>query len=145
MAALTDYFENKLIDQIFRGQAFTFPASLYIGLLTAAPSDSAAGTEVAGGAYARVAVAGSLANWAGTQGAGTTVASSGTGGTTSNNGVITFPTPSAGWGVVGWVGIYDASSAGNLLAYAALSVSKTINQGDAVTFPAASLTFQIDN
>jgi hypothetical protein len=145
MAALTDYFENKLIDQIFRGQAYAFPASLYIGLLTAAPSDSTAGTEVAGGAYARVAVAGSLANWAGTQAAGSTVASTGTGGTTSNNGVITFPTPSAGWGVVTHVGIYDAAAAGNLLAYATLSVAKTINSGDAVTFPAGSLTFQIDN
>jgi len=145
MAALTDYLENKLIDQLFRGQAYAFPASLYVGLLTAAPSDSAAGTEVTGGAYARVAVASSLANWAGTQAAGSTVASSGTGGTTSNNGVITFPTPSAGWGVVAYVGIYDAAAAGNLLAYAALSVAKTINIGDAVTFPAASLTFQIDN
>lgn len=86
MGMMTDYVENKIVDWMFRGQTFTPPASLYVGLLTAAPSDSAAGTEVTGGSYARVAVAGSLANWAGTQGAGTTVASSGNTATTSNNG-----------------------------------------------------------
>lgn len=144
MAALTDYLENKLIDQIFRGQAYSFPTTLYVGLLTAAPSDSAAGTEVTGGSYARVGVTNSLANWAGTQGAGTTVASSGTTGTTSNNAAVTFPTPTASWGTVTHVGIYDASSAGNLLIYAAVSTSKLVNTGDPVDFPIAQLTFQID-
>ena len=146
MAALSDYLENKLIDYILRGQAFAAPATVYVGLLTVAPTDSTAGTEVTGNAYARVAVTSSLANWAGTQSAGSTVASSGTGGTTSNNAVITFPTPSpSGWGVVVAFGVYDAASAGNLLFYAALTLSKTINSGDGVTFPVALLTFQIDN
>jgi hypothetical protein len=146
MSALTDYTENKLIDWLLRGQAFTPPATVYIGLLTAAPSDSAAGTEVSGGSYARVAVTSSLANWAGTQSAGSTSASSGTGGTTSNNGTITFPAPTANWGVVTHIGIYDASSGGNLLISAALTTSKTINNGDsAPSFAAGSLTFQIDN
>lgn len=145
MAAMSDYLENKLIDQIFRGQAFTFPTTLYVGLLTAAPSDTGGGTEVAGSNYARVAVTNSLANWAGTQGSGTTVASSGATGTTSNNAVITFPTPSATWGTVAYFGIYDASTAGNLLFYGTLTISKVINSGDTVTFPAAALSIQIDN
>lgn len=145
MAAMSDYLENKLIDQVFRGQAYTFPTSLYIGLLTVAPTDSTAGTEVSGSAYARVTVANTLANWAGTQGAGTTVASSGTTGTTSNNAIISFPTPTATWGTVVAFGIYDAASAGNLLFYGTLSVAKTINNGDTVTFPAAALSIQIDN
>jgi hypothetical protein len=145
MAAMSDYLENKLIDQIFRAQAYTFPGTLYVALLTAAPTDAGGGTEVSGGAYARVAVTNSLANWAGTQGAGTTVASTGTTATTSNNGVITFPTPSATWGTVVAFGIYDASTAGNLLFYGTLTTSKTINIGDTVTFPAASLSIQLDN
>jgi hypothetical protein len=37
-------------------------------------------------------------------------------------------------------GIYDATSAGNLLFWGSLTISKTINQGDTVSFPAASLT-----
>lgn len=146
MAAMSDYLENKLIDQLFRGQAYTFPTTVYVGLLTAAPSDTGGGTEVSGGSYARVAVASSLANWAGTQGAGTTTASSGTTGTTSNNGNITFPAPTANWGVVTSVGVYDALSGGNLLIYGALTINKTINNGDsAPVFQAGTLSFQIDN
>lgn len=146
MAALSDYLENKIIDYLLRGQAFTAPATVYVGLLTAAPSDTGGGTEVTGNAYARVAVASSLANWAGTQAAASTVASSGATGTTSNNAAITYPTPTpAGWGVVTHFAVYDAASAGNLLFYAALTVSKTINAGDSVSFAPAALTLQIDN
>lgn len=156
MAAFSDFAENKLIDFIFRGQALgitgasaaagTGPTSLYVGLLTANATDSTSGTEVTGGSYARVAVTSSLANWAGTQSAGSTTASSGTSGTTSNNGAITFPAPTANWGVVTGVGVYDASTAGNLLFYTALTVSKTVNNGDsAPSFAAAALTFQLDN
>lgn len=140
MSAMSDYLENKLVDQIFRAQAFAFPATLFVGLLTAAPSDSGGGTEVTGGSYARASVTASLANFAGTQGAGTTVASTGTGGQTSNNATISFATPTASWGTVTHFGIYDAASAGNLLFWGALTISKTINQGDTVTFPAASLS-----
>jgi hypothetical protein len=143
--ALSDYLENKLIDHVFRGQAYTAPATIYVALYTTACSDAAGGTEVSGGSYARASVASSLANWAGTQAAASTTASTGTSGTTSNNGVITFATPSAGWGTVTHVGLLDAVSAGNLLICTALTVGKTINSGDTVTFPAATLTHQIDN
>lgn len=146
MSALSDYLENKIIDWLLRAQSFTPPATVYVALLTAAPSDTGGGTEVAGGSYARVAVSSALANWAGTQSAGSTIASSGTGGTTSNNGAVTFPTPSANWGSVTHVAIYDASTSGNLLMWAALTTPKTVNNGDpAPSFAAGALTFQIDN
>ncbi|MBZ0250903.1 MAG: hypothetical protein K8F93_14710 [Burkholderiales bacterium] len=144
--AFTDYLENKLVDWLVRGQAFTAPATVYVGLLTGACSDSAAGTEVTGGSYARVAVTSSLANWAGTQSAGSTTASTGTGGTTSNNGAITFPAPTANWGVVTHFALYDAASSGNQLVCQALTVQKTINNGDAApVFNAGALTLQVDN
>lgn len=143
--ALSDYLENKLIDHVFRGQAYTAPVTIYVALFTSACSDASAGTEVSGGSYARPGLAASLANWAGTQSAGSTTASSGTGGTTSNNASISFATPSAGWGTVTHIGLMDAVSGGNLLICTALTVPKTINTGDAVSFPAASLTNQIDN
>ncbi len=146
MSAMSDYLENKIIDWLLRGQTFTPPATVYVGLLTAAPSDAGGGTEVSGGSYARVAVASSLANWAGSQSAGSTTASTGTSGTTSNNAAVTFPAPTANWGTVTHFGVYDASSAGNLLFYAALTTSKTINNGDAApSFAAGALTFQDDN
>jgi hypothetical protein len=143
--ALTDFAENKLIDALMRGQSLGAPATFYVGLDTASCTETGGGTEVSGGSYARVAVTSSLANWAGTQSSGSTSASSGTGGTTSNNGAISFPTPSAGWGTVLSVRVWDASTAGNAWICTALTTSKTINSGDTVSFPAASLTFQMDN
>ena len=134
--AMTDYLETALINHLFRSSAYTAPTTWYVGLLTAGCSDSSAGTEASGGSYARVAVAAGTGNWA---------ATSGTNGTTSNVNAINFATPSAGWGAVTHFGLYDASSAGNLLVCQALTVSKTINSGDTVSFPASSLTFQIDN
>lgn len=146
MAAMSDYLENKLIDFLLRAQSFTPPATVYVALFTANPTDTGGGTEVTGGSYARVAVTSSLANWAGTQSAGSTVASSGTGGTTSNNSSITFPTPTANWGTVTGMALFDASTSGNMLLFSALTTNKTVNNGDAApSFAAAALTFQIDN
>jgi len=143
MSAMSDYLENKLVDHLFRGQAFANPV-LYVGLLTAAPSDAGGGSEVSGNNYARVkAAAGAsqaLVDWAGTQSTGSTTASSGTGGATSNNAPVNFPTPSGNWGTVTHFGIYDAATAGNLLFHGALTIAKTINQSDTVTFPAATLS-----
>lgn len=156
MAAFTDAFENKLVDFLFRGQALglanstaaagTGPSSWYFGLLTANPTDSTAGTEVTGGSYARVSVSSVLANWAGTQAAASTTASTGTSGTTSNNGVVTFPAPTANWGTVTGMGLYDSVTGGMLCVYSALTASKTVNNGDAApTFPAAAFTCQVDS
>ena len=140
MSAMSDYLENKMVDQLFRGQTAPTTSTLYVALLTAAPSDSGGGTEVSGGAYARVAVTSSLTNWAGTQSAGSTTASSGTSGQTSNNIAITFPTPSSTWGTATHFGIYDAPTGGNLLFHGALSIAKTINESDTVTFPIGTLS-----
>ena len=135
-----DFLENQIVDVLLRGQSTGFGANVYVGLSTAACSDSSVGTEVSGGSYARVSVARSLAAWAGTQSAGSTSASSGTGGQTSNNATITFPTPSAGWGTVTHFFIADASSGNNIVICQSLTTSKTINSGDTVTFPAGTLT-----
>jgi len=144
MSALSNFLENRLVDQIFRAQAAPTTSTLHVGLYTAAPSDAGGGTEVSGNAYARAAVTSSLANWAGTQSAGSTTASTGSGGVTSNNNAITFPTPSGTWGTVTHFGIFDAASAGNLLFHGALTISKTINSGDTVSFPAGTLTVTFD-
>ena len=145
-AALSNAWENTLVDGLLRAQAVTFPATTYVALETAAGSDTGCGTEVSGGSYARVAVTSSLANWAGTQSAGSTVASSGTGGTTSNNAAITFPAPTANWGTVTGFCVMSASSGGTLIFRANLTASKSVNSGDpAPSFAVGALTFQIDN
>ena len=145
MGALNDYSENKLLDYFLRGQAFTPPSSVYLGLFTAAPSDAGGGTEATGGAYARVSIPCSSTDWAATQGSGTTGASTGTSGTTSNNNLLTFPTPTAAWGTITAFAVFDAATGGNMLFYGNLTASQVVNTGNTVSFAPGALQFQIDN
>lgn len=141
--AASDYLENKIVDHLFRTSSYTKPTVLAVALYTAAPGETGGGTEVTGGSYARVSNNPLNANWNATQG-GTTGDSTGTGGLTSNAGILTFPTPSANWGVVSHFAILDATTAGNFIIYGALTNAKTINNGDpAPTFAAAALTVTV--
>ena len=127
---LSNYVVNKIIDMIYRDRDWSPPADLYVGLYTAAPTDAGGGTEVTGGSYARVLHGPSDTTWKATQGGTPAAASNGTSRTTSNAGVITFPAPTANWGVVVAMGVFDASSGGNLIHWSPLTISKTINNGD---------------
>ena len=105
-------------------------------------------TEAAYTGYARANVAASLANYAGTQGAGTTVASTGTSvPQTSNNTTATFGTTATTGPTFVWASaLYDATTAGNCLMIEPLVTVKTINNGDpAPTYAAGALVLAIDN
>ena len=129
MSALSDYLENHIIDSLFRNTTFVRPANIYLALFTAAPSDAGGGTEVTGGSYARVAVpTGASSGW-----------DASSGGATANTSVVTFPTATANWGTITHVGLFDASTGGNLLFHGALAASKTINAGDIFRFNAGDL------
>jgi len=78
-------------------------------------------TEVAGGGYARVQRDPLDANW---------TAASATDGNTDNAAAITFPAPTANWGVIFGTFIADAISAGNVGFWGALATPKTVNNGD---------------
>ena len=140
---LTNYHRNKLIDYWYRGQTYTPPASLYAALLTAATA--AAHTEQTGGGVARVAIGRTLTDWAGTQGDGTTAASSGTSGTTSNNAEIEFAASASAEISASYVGIFDAAASGNLLDYYEIRdgdgnpITRTWYASDQVAIPAAAL------
>lgn len=144
MSAMTDYFENKLVDNFFRTTTFTRPAVLAHALFDAAPGEAGGGTEITGGNYGRVDLPPLDTNYNATQG-GTSGNSSGSGGLTDNAVVITFPVPSATWGlVVSWA-LFDATTSGNMLMYAALTQSKNVNNGDpAPTFPPGDLDVTFD-
>lgn len=125
MAGFSDYLEDKVLDHVFGGSAYTAPSTLYVALYTVAPSDTGGGTEVSGGAYARQTAAFSV---------------SGTNPTTaSNTAAIEYPTATADYGTVVAVGVFDASSSGNLLAYANLSASKVVSSGDIFRFNTGDL------
>jgi hypothetical protein len=126
MAGFSDYLEDKVLDHVFGGNAYTAPGTLYVGLYTAAPSDSGGGTEVSGGSYARKSMP--------------AMTVSGTSPTEATNGAaVEFITATDSWGTVTHVGVFDASSSGNLLAWAALTVSKTVSSGDVFRFDAGDL------
>ncbi len=120
----SNFLEDAILNHVLRGVAFpTLPAGCHFALFTAAPSDAGGGTEVTGGSYARVAVTRATGSWA-------VPADSAGSQQTSNSAAITFPTPTASWGVVTHLGIFDAATAGNLLYHAALGTSRTIASGD---------------
>ena len=126
MAGFSDYLEDKVLDHVFGGTAYTAPGTLYVGLYTAAPSDSGGGTEVSGGSYARKSMP--------------AMTVSGTSPTEATNGAaVEFITATGSWGTVTHVGVFDASSSGNLLAWAALTASKTVSSGDLFRFDAGDL------
>lgn len=137
MANATDYFENKLIDQWFRGQSVTIPSTLYFGLFKADPGESGSlSQEVSGGSYARVAVTSNGTNW-------TAGADAGSAKRTTNGTAITFPSPTADWGTVTHWGILDSATlgAGNMIVYGALGTSRNILSGDnAASFSIGSLS-----
>ena len=125
MTGFSDYLEDKVLDHVFGGSAYTAPSTLYVALYTVAPSDTGGGTEVSGGAYARQTA---------------TFSVSGTNPTTaSNTAAIEYPTATADYGTVVAVGVFDASSSGNLLAYANLSTSKVVSSGDIFRFNTGDL------
>lgn len=134
MSNASDYLEGELIRHLFRTGSFTKPAALHVALFTSAPSDAGGGTEVSGGSYARTAANPADANWS---------APAAGNGTTSNVNTITFPTPTAAWGIVTHWAIFDAASGGNLLFHGALTVAKTVEANDAVTLPPGALAITV--
>jgi hypothetical protein len=114
MAEMSNFLEDALINATLRATTYTSVATVYVSLWTSDPTDAGSGTEVSGGSYARTAVTfGAPSN-----------------GASTNSADVTFPTATASWGTVGWIGINDAATSGNLLYHSPLDVAKTIDSGD---------------
>lgn len=124
MSEMSNYLENALINVTLRGTAFTAPTTIYVALFTTDPTDAGTGTQVSGGSYARTAV--------------TFAAPSN--GVSLSNADCTFPQATASWGTVGWIGLYDALTLGNLLYHTPLDAAKTIDTGDIFKIAAGSLS-----
>lgn len=121
----SDFLEDSTINSALRAVAFPTITTVYVALYTAAPTDAGGGTQVTGGAYARV----------------TATFSAASAGATSNSAAVTFPSPTAGWGTVTHFGLFDALTVGNLLYWGALTTSRNILNGDnAPSFAIGALT-----
>jgi len=125
--SFSNTFETTVLTWVFTTGSATRPTAWHIALYTAAPSDTGGGTEVSGGGYGRQAVTFTIS-----------------GNTASNNAAIEWDTATSSFGTVTHVGVFDAASGGNLIAYAALTTSKTIDTGDVFRLPSGDLDITLD-
>ena len=128
MAEFSDYLENKVLDHVLRNVSYSSPTTVFVGLYTSNPTDTNSGTEVTGGSYARQALS-------------VTTASAGI---VTSSADVTFPQCTASWGSVGFIGILDAITSGNLLMHTALTTAKTIDSGDILKISSGNLTVTLD-
>ena len=124
--SFSNYLETKVLGHVFGGTAYTQPTK-YIALYSSAPGEAGGGTEISGTNYVR-------------QTAAFTV----TGDTASNTAAIEFPTAGSAWGTITHIGVMDASTSGNLLAYGTLTASKTISSGDVFRIPLGDLDITLN-
>ena len=130
MAGLTNYAEDLVLDWLFTTGSATRPTVWYVGLYTVAPSETGGGTEVSGGSYARTSA---------------TFTVTGTAPTTASNSVaVEFPEATGSWGTIVAAGIFDASTSGNLIAFANLTTSKAIDTGDVLRFNTGEIDITLD-
>ena len=127
--SLTNAFETSTLQYLLTTDSVTRPTAWYVGLFTSDPTDTGtAGTEVSGNGYARVAATFTV-----------------TDNTASNSAGVEFAAASGGnWGTVGWIGIMDASSGGNMIVHSALTASKVIADGDVFRIPTGDLDVTLD-
>jgi len=125
--SLSNTYETDVLEWLFTGTSVTRPSSFYLGLFTSDPTDAETGTEVSGGAYVREAATFSV-----------------TGDTATTTAAIEWPVATADWGTITHVAVHDALTGGNIIAYAALTASKTINTDDVFRIPAGDLDITID-
>jgi DNA gyrase inhibitor GyrI len=126
--SFTNTFETTALKWVFTTDSVTRPTSWYIGLFTDNPGETGAGTEVSGFDYARTSATFAV-----------------TGNTASNDGAVEFPVANGGnWGTITHIGIHDAATAGNMIAYAELDVAKAINDGDVFRIPDGDLDVTLD-
>jgi hypothetical protein len=131
MGSFSNYWENNILDHIF-GKANYTPPTIYVGLSTADPTDDGSGlAEPGGNGYARVQT--SAVDW-----------NAASAGTIDNANDISFAEATGSWGTITHFALFDAATAGNMLAHGSLSESKSIGSGDTVKFAAGDLDVSLD-
>jgi len=124
MSAMSDFLELEVLDHVLGTGAYTMPSTVQIGLSTGSFNDDNSGTELTGNGYARVAITFAAAS----------------SGSAATNATVTFPTATGSWGSVGFWGIFDAASGGNLLIHGSFATPKTITSGDVLRINSGDLT-----
>ena len=126
MSSFSDYLENAVLDYVFRNTGTPTSATVHLALYTVTPSDTGGGTEVSGNGYARQTVAFDAAS----------------GGAITNTAAESFTASGGAFGTVVAVGIFDAATSGNLLAWDGIT-SATVADGDTLTFPIGDIDISL--
>lgn len=140
--SFSNYLENKLLDHVFGGNAFTAPSTLYVALLTSAPDDATLGSNMAevsgsGTGYTRVSA---------------TFSVSGTAPTQAQNTAQLNWSATGSWGTVSHVAVMDGNTLnqGNILAYTNLEDASgnartvAVLNGDTFRINANALSIRLD-
>ena len=131
MGSFSDYWENAVLNHLF-GKGSYMPSTVFIGLSTSNPGEDGSGlNEPSGNNYARLQTAAS--DW-----------SSASNGALANADTIDFNEATGNWGTLTHFALFDAASAGHLVAYGALATSKAIGSGDTVRFAPGDLLVTLD-
>jgi hypothetical protein len=125
--SFTNDAETLVLQWLLTAGSATRPTAWYVGLFTAAPSDTGGGTEVSGGSYAREAVTFTVS-----------------GDLATNGSAIEWPTATGNWGSITHIAVFDALTSGTMLLYGALATAKTISTGDVLRIPAGDLDITLD-
>ncbi len=124
--SFANYLEDKVLDHVFGGSAFTQPSAWYAKLHTGDPGEN--GTANAATETTRK----SITSWA---------ASSG--GSKASSAAISWTSYPAAETIT-HISIWDNVSAGNCLGSGALTASKTVAIGDTLTINSGSITITLD-
>lgn len=127
MSDFSDYLENQVLDHVFVNTPYTSPSAVYLALYTSAPTDAGGGTQVSGNGYARQAISFDAA----------------AAGVTTSTAPVSFTASGGNFGTIVAVGIFDAATAGNFLAWKAIT-PVTINDTDTLTFPSGDISVTLD-
>lgn len=130
MGSASNYLENKLLDHVLGVAEYTPPATVYLGLSTADPTDDASGlAEPSGNGYVRKAITfGAAASRKVTQSA-----------------QVSFDQATGAWGTLTHYGVFDAESGGNMLAHGSLNDSKTVVTGNTPTVAASEVEISLNS
>lgn len=124
-STLSNATSQQYLDYLLKGVALpSLPASLWLALFTTTPNlNGTGGVEVStsGTGYARVELPRVSGTWTGP---------TGTNQEYNNTTELVFPVPTGNWGTIVSLGIYDASSNGNLIFISTIATSKQVSVGD---------------
>jgi hypothetical protein len=141
MANFSNFLENKIIDHMLRGVAYTVPTNIYVALFTATAGLEANSPhdEVTGGDYKRKVI---------------TLATGGLGalndGQSVNVAAVTFDQATAAWGTVNGFALVDHENntnwgtGVNVLMWGNLTTPRAVGNTDTFSFPAESIEITID-